>query len=284
MTKYSWIIGFGFVIAVVPALADDAVTLKYRYSPGQVLRYDGKQSLTVESTVSGTTQKFTSETISMREWRVLGVDAKGNARLAMTILRAKVEATSADGKKIAFDTETDGENSPLAAVIGKPLVEVTLSPTGQVIEIGGSQSAAAGQFVAHIRTLLYALPASAVAPGASWQNDLQLPLPPPVGKGEQVRLRQTFRLEKVADSVATINLASGLAEEIKDKARVAAIAQFLPGGKIELDLSRGVLRSVELKIDQTVTEFAGPDSTMHVTGSYRDVLKDDVAAASSRGQ
>ena len=282
MTKYAWTMGFGLLFAGAWAPADDAVTLKYRYSPGQVLKYDGKQSLAVESTVAGTTQKFTSETISLREWRVLGVDAKGNARLAMTIVRAKVDATAADGKKIAFDTESDPENNPLAAVIGKPLVEVTLSPNGQVLDLGESKSAAAGQFVAHIRTLLYAMPTVAVAAGTGWQTDLQLPLPPPVGKGEQVRLRQTFRLEKVADSVATINLASELAEEIKGKARVAAIAQFLPSGTIELDLSRGVLRRVDLAIDQKVTDFAGPDSEMHVTGSYREELRDDVAASRGR--
>jgi hypothetical protein len=282
MTKFSRIIGFGLVFAAVPAQADDGVALKYRYKPGQVLRYDGKQSLTVESTVGGATQKFTSETVSQREWRVLGVDAKGNARLTMTIVRAKVDATSADGKRIAFDTEIDTETNPLATLVGKPLVEVILAPTGQVVEIGESKVAAAGQFVAHIRTVLYALPSAAVAPGAGWHNDLQLPLPPPVGKGEQVRLRQTFRLEKVADSVATINLASGLAEEIKDKARAAAIAQFLPSGKIEFDLSRGVVRSVDLTIDQTVTEFAGTDSTMQVTGSYREVLRDEVAATPGR--
>jgi hypothetical protein len=279
MIKYPWALGLSLAFVVTHASADDTVTLKYRYSPGQVLTYDGKQSLNIVSTVSGTTQKFTSETVSLREWRVLGVDASGNARLTMTILRAKVEATSADGKKIEFDTEKDGENGPLAAVVGKPLVEVTLSPNGQVIEVGSSQAAVAGQFAAHIRTLLYPFPATAVAPGARWQNDLQLPLP--VGKAEQVRLRQTFRLEKVAESVATINLASGLAEENKDKARAAAIAQFLPSGKIEFDLSRGVLRTVDLTLDQEVTEFAGPDSTMHVTGTYREVLKDDVAAATS---
>ena len=85
MTKYAWIMGFGFVFAGQSALADDDVTLKYRFRPGQVLLYDGKQSLTVESSVAGTTQKFASETVSMREWRVLAVDGKGNARLAMTI-------------------------------------------------------------------------------------------------------------------------------------------------------------------------------------------------------
>ena len=279
MSKYSWALGLSLVLVVSQATADETVMLTYRYSPGQVLRYDGNQSLTIESTVSGTTQKFTSETISVREWRVLEVDAKGNARLSMTILSAKVKATGADGKKIEFDTERDGDNGPLASVIGKPLVEVTLSPNGQVIDVASPPTAAAGQFVAHIRTLLYAFPATAVAPGARWHNDLELPLP--LGKAEQVRLRQTFRLEKVVESVATINLASGLAEENKDKARAAAIAQFLPSGKIELDLSRGVLRRVDLTLDQEVTEFAGPDSTMHVTGTYREVLKDDVAAAKS---
>jgi hypothetical protein len=249
-----------------------------------VLRYDGKQAMKVESTVSGTTQKLTYQISALREWKVVDVDDQGNARIAITIVRAQVDATNPDGTKLAFDTEKAGNEGPLAAVVGKPLVEVKLSPTGQVLDVQQTQAAAAGQFVALARTLFYPVPPVSVKPGTVWQHDLDLPLPPPLGNGETVRIRQTFRLEKLADSVATINLQSTTAEEIKDKARLARIAQFLPSGRIELDLSRGVLRTTDLKLDHTVNDFAGADSVQHVTGSQRETLRDEIAGSPTRAQ
>lgn len=278
MNRFSWMFGLGLFAWTLPALAEDAVTLKYRFSPGQVLRYEGTQIMKGESSVSGTKREFNAQTAWVREWRVLGIDEMGNARLSLSILSARVETTAPDGSKIAFDTEQEDPNNPLRAVVGKPLVEVVLSPFGKIVEIGEAQRPGAGQFLAFLRTQLYALPGEAVAAGAAWQNDVSLPLPAPLGQeGESIRIRQSFRLEKVADSVATINFASGPAEEIKDRARLAAIAQFLPGGKLELDLSRGVLRRVELTLDQKVSDFAGSGSQMQVTGSYREVLQAEVA-------
>ena len=283
MTRFSWTLGLILFAATLPAAADDTVTLKYKYATGQVLRYEGKHTMTVESTVSGKTQKLESETNSVREWRVLKVDEKGNARLALTIVRASVEATTPDGQKIAFDTEKD-EKTPLSGVVGKPLVELVLSPSGQVVEMGQPLHPAASQFVANLRTQLVPLPPQAVAVGTAWQQDVTLPLPPPEGRDEKIRVRQTYRLEKLTDSVATINLQSTLAEEIKDRTVVERIAQFLPRGRIELDVSRGVVRTLDLVLDQKVTEFAGTDSVMTVSGSDREVLKELVAGVEPKRQ
>ncbi len=278
MKAASWMVGLGLVAAALGVGAEEAVTLKYRFSPGQVLRYEGTQVMKGESTVAGMKHDFRASTGWLREWRVLSVDEKGNVRLSLSILRARVETITPDGSKITFDTEKEDANNPLRSVVGRPLVEVVLSQNGQILDFGQPQASGAGHFLALLRTQLYALPVEAVAAGAGWQNDIPLPLPAPLGKeGEAIRIRQSFRLEKVADSVATINFASGPAEEIKDRARLAAIAQFLPSGKLELDMTRGVLRRIELTLDQTVSEFAGTDSQMHVTGTYREVLQDDVA-------
>jgi hypothetical protein len=133
--------------------------------------------------------------------------------------------------------------------------------------------------VANVRTLLFPVPPTPIVAGTGWQVDVELPMPPPYGATEKMRLRQTFRLEKVVDAVAYINLATTTVEEINDQSRLGSIAQYLPSGRIELDLSRGVVRSVQQTIDQTVKDFAGSDSVMHVTGSYREMLKDDVAGA-----
>jgi hypothetical protein len=281
MMRTVWTLGLVLVVSVAAIAADDPVTLKYRYTPGQVLRYDGKHAMAVESTVSGKTLKLDSETSSSREWRVLKVDEKGNARLALTIVRAQVAATSPDGQKIAFDTEQD-ENNPLAGMVGKPLVEVLLSPNGQVVEMGQPQHPAAGPFVSLLRTQLTPLPPQAIAVGTGWQQDVSLPLP---GGGDaKIRVRQTFRLKKVTDSVATINLTSTLAEEINDKAMMERVAQFLPSGRIEFDTSRGVVRSLDLVLDQKVTDFAGSGSIMTVTGSYREVLHEAVAGVPGKRQ
>jgi hypothetical protein len=271
-------LAFGFV----PVQEPGKVVLQYRFAPGQVLSYEAKQEMTVESTVSGTTQRSKFLTESARQWKVLDVDGQGNARLALTVQRVQVHATGSDGKQVAFDTDKDGARSPLASLIGKPLVEIRISPSGQITDIRESQTAEAGQFVAHVRTQIYPLPPSAVAPGTGWQREITLPLPPPIGAGEQVRIRQTFRLEKVSDSVATINLQSAPAEEIKDRVTLQRIAQFLPSGRFELDLSRGFMRLQELTLDQKVTEFAGSDSVMHVTGTYREILKEELAGSSPR--
>ncbi len=280
MKTFAAILGLS-LLATLPAAAEEPVTLKYHFTKGKVLRYDGKHAMTVESTVSGTTRKLESQTNSLREWRVISVDEKGNARLALTLVRAQVEATSPDGQRIAFDSEKDGSKGPLSAVVGKPLVEVVLSPSGQVIELGQATTPAAGQFTAYLRTQLIPLPATPVAAGATWQQDLVLPVP---GRDDKIRIRQSFRLERVTNSVATINLESALAEEIKDRAIVERIAQFLASGRIELDMTRGVIRNLELTHDQKVTDFAGADSVVRVVGSYRETLKDDVAGTDSKRQ
>src|SRR5262249_28972246 len=168
MNKCICALGLSFAL-MSAAFADDRVTLLYRYSPGQVLRYEGKRTMTVESTVSGTTQKFVSDTESLREWRVIGIDGKGNARLAMSILRVKVDATESSGKCLKFDAATDGEAGPLASVIGRPLLEVTVSASGQVIEVSEATGENVSSFVANVRTLLFPVPPTPIAIGTGWQ-------------------------------------------------------------------------------------------------------------------
>lgn len=280
MSNYIRALGLSLALAGA-ATADDRTLLVYRFSPGQVLQYEAKRNMTVESTVSGTTQTFSSRTESLREWRVIRVDPKGNARLEMSLLRIKVDATEPNGRELKFDTADPAQAGPLAEITGKPLVELTLTPSGQVVDLSESGVESAAAFVAHVRTLLFPVPPSPIAVGSGWQMDLELPMPPPLGPAEKMRLRQTFRLEKVADSVAQINLTTKTAEEINDRARLGSIAQYLPSGRIELDLSRGVIRSVEQTLDQTVRDFAGAESVMKITGNYREVLKDDVAGSRS---
>ena len=283
MANFLCTLMLGLEVCSLAVTADDTVSLKYQLKPGQVLRYDTRQSLSVTSTITGASQEFRSETRALRVWKVLAVNEKGNARLAMSIERVRVEATRGGEKKISYDSEIPDQKGPLGDIVGRPLLEVTISPFGQVIEVGEPLVPEAGQFVANVRLLIYPVPPQPIVAGTGWQTDLELPVPT-LGTNEKVRLRQTYRLEKLSDPVAAINLVTSFAEEIKDKARLTALMQFLPAGKIEFDISRGVVRSVDLKLDQKVTEFAGSDSVMQVTGSYGEVLREEIAGVPREGQ
>src|SRR5262245_1468222 len=88
-------------------LVQDEPVLKYRFGAGQALVYDVAESIQGESTVGAKTEKFDSETITAREWRVESVEGNGNARITLRILRVRVTATNPDGTKIQIDTEKD---------------------------------------------------------------------------------------------------------------------------------------------------------------------------------
>ena len=47
MPKWLMILCAGLSVGLASAKADEAVQLRYKFSPGQVLRYSGKQSMTV---------------------------------------------------------------------------------------------------------------------------------------------------------------------------------------------------------------------------------------------
>ena len=272
--KCKYFLGFALALLSLPGSleAQSPTVLKYTFQTGQVWRFQSVQTVRIESTVSGTKQEFSSQTRALREWKVQNVDAQGNAQLTVTIVEAQVQAQMPDGKKIEFDTEDNSKPTPLDEVVGRPLAEIQLSPSGQILNLRQSGSTAAGPFLAHLRTLIYPLPDRPIGVGASWQQELPLPLPPPLGTGEQVMLRQTLQLEKVEGGIATINLRTTPAEEMKDKQLLARIAQFMPSGRIEFDVTRGLVRNQELILDHVVNEFAGAESTMVVSGTHHEKL------------
>ena len=165
-------------------------------------------------------------------------------------------------------------------MVGRPLVEATLSPSGQISNVKELQPNVGSQFSSNIRTLICPFPESPIVPGTDWQQDINLPLPE--GTNETVKLTQTYHFEKEDASVVTINLETAPAEAIADKNTMVRVAQFLPSGQIKFDLSTGFLRSQNLKLSQTVDQFAGEGSVMRVTGVYTERLIDVVASSDAR--
>ncbi len=140
MTKRLFTIVAFLLIASAAARADDAVRLRYKFTAGEVLRY---QTITVSNIDLGGDRSGPGWARQTRECRfeVLDVDASGVAKIRLTTESFRMQQCGAHGCEV-FDSrhpkaaETDGEKymANLALEVGVP-IEFRLSPDGRVTEL-----------------------------------------------------------------------------------------------------------------------------------------------------
>ncbi len=185
-------------------------TLRWKFQPGEVLRYQTNQTTT--SKVKDGDGKEILQTLTLTidlSWAVKAVDPSGSASLTQTIDRIRTTATMPFGK-FSHDSKEAGDASSPAGPIFKMLVgsEIgfKMSPRGELSEIklsekllatlkGGDEPAGAqGQFSeAGLKNMLelmgIVLPEEAVDPGATWARKLAIPAGP---DGQTRAADQTF--------------------------------------------------------------------------------------------
>jgi hypothetical protein len=191
--------------AAQAACAQDAVTFRYRFEPGEKLTYD--VSTTVKQTQNVNGQAVKSEfAVSQRvEREVAQIDGSGN--FLLTSRNQKVTATMQIGPlgRYQFDSDRkDNESTsalgaaatPLYTAISKAAIKVRLSPQGEVLAVSGLQEAledvlksnpltaqlAGGANTNEGAKASYAehflqFPEKALSPGDTWELRLQLPIP-----------------------------------------------------------------------------------------------------------
>jgi len=138
-------------------------------------------------------------------------------------------------------------------------------------ELGGG---GAGQFISGIRMLFCPFPAVPISAGTAWQREVELALPGPSGK--KIKLRQTFRLERLDDNTASVSVSTEPAEQLEAQL-MAQVAQFLGKGKFLFDVRNGLVRSHSSSVQQTVKGFAGENSQMQVVGRFSETLLEPAA-------
>lgn len=271
-----WIPLLAALLAVPTSLDSTTVTLRYAPRAGQSYRYDTRQEMSWESVIGGSKQSSRVDVRSVRIWKVDRVDASGDVQLALTIQRLQIETVLPNGTKTIMDSEKDADH-PLSKTVGQPVVQITMSPMGQIERIEQLQRNGTEQLSTHLRTLVVPLSADPVRVGAEWQNRFDLVLPPPVGNGEKFAARHVMRLEQLEGSRATLNVRTELVDAVTDSSSAARLAQFISSGRVQFDVARGVIVSQDLRIDRTVADFAGKESSVRISGYYREQLAESVA-------
>lgn len=276
----------GFVVAALTlATANAAEPLRFRFTAGQVLTYNVRQTTTVtettpdEKTGSPTTGTTTTKLSLTRKWEVKSVDADGSASLemAITALRQEIVRPGPADKNgqpttdtVVIDSTTADGQKQMAEYLNKPVVTIKLDPQGQMREaktVGGSSHRLEAELPFRIT-----LPAAALEANAGWDRAFTITLDPPIGTGEKYDATQTFTYKGMSQGYAVIGMTTMLKSPPSDAAEMPALVPLLWEGDTYFQPDTGRYAGATLKVRKEVPNHQGAGTKFVYESEYAEGL------------
>jgi hypothetical protein len=259
-----------------PAAAE-TVLLRYRFSPGQIIRYVTYDDSTVEVEQSGEATTVRYSTRTWKHYRVKSVDASGTAVVEVVIDRVHMRAAG-EGQTIEFDSREPGAAPPQFAhildTIGRAVVALTVHPSGRMegaeFLLGRETQPLAVQD--RDAQILALLPPEPVRVGETWRERFDVPVKIDGKLTRNVRLQRTYRLTALQKGRATIDLETIILTPPHDPELESQLIQRTPSGVLELDVEHGLVLSKRTLLHNQVVGFSGPGSRLKVIRSYQEHL------------
>jgi hypothetical protein len=215
-------------------------TLRYRFQPGESIRWEVVHRAKIETSVSGTTQTAETLSKSVKLWRVSKVEADGNATFEHLVESVDMRHKLTGRQEVHYNSQTD-KKAPLgfenvAESIGVTLSVVTVDPLGAIVHRERKPVKASAQNEGQI-TL--PLPKEPVAVGQTWSFPYQVDVPLESGGVKTVKTLQQFTLDSVKTGVATIRMVTVILTPINDPAIEALLIQRESSGAVRFDIEAG---------------------------------------------
>ena len=268
------------VLAVVmtgEVTVPETVHLRYVFRRGDTVASRVEHRALTETTMNGVTESVETMTDSTRTWRVVHVDAAGAATLEQSVNDVTMTSRSSDRGEIRWASSGDAEPPPgyeaVPASLGVPLVRLTVSPAGLVLErreLRPCPAAASGDLV------IVPLPEEPVPVGHIWTVPDEVIVEVPNGPRKAVRTRLRYRLEAVHDGLATIAVDTTVLTPLDDPRLEARLLERIWDGTIRFDIEAGRITSRRTAIDRRVVGFGGPQSSVRYKASLDEQAIDSV--------
>jgi hypothetical protein len=246
--------------------------LRYKFNPGEVLRWKVTHRASINTTVSGTTQTAETTSTSVKVWKALPADDKGNLRFEHSVEKVEMRQKLTGREEVVYNSETD-QAPPLgfedaAKSVGIPLAIVTIDPQGNVVE-RQQRRAMPGDNHGQITV---PLPAEAIPIGHTWSFPYDIQVPLRNGTVKQVKSRQHFQLLDVADGIATIGVETQILSPIDEPEIEAQLIQREIRGQVKFDVEAGRIIGQQMDLDKSVVGFSGESSSLHYVMRFREEL------------
>lgn len=254
--------------------APEAVTLAYRFQRGDRIDMEVAHRALTETTMNGTTQSVETMTDSTKTWLVRAVDDAGRATLEHSVDDVTMTSRTSDRGEIRWSSRSDAAPPPgyeaVRPNLGVPLSRLVVDRAGRVVErqeLRPSPPSSTGDLV------VVPLPDGPVAPGAEWTIPQEVVVEVPNGPRKLVRTRLRYRLDAVADGVATIRVDTTVLTPIDDPRLEARLLERIWDGEIRFDVDAGRVISRRTGIDRRVVGFGGPESSVRYKASLEETVK-----------
>ncbi len=259
-----------------PAESEDAAekyTLRYRFQPGETIRWKVSHRNRVRTTVAGVTQTAESTSDSIKVWRMREVQPDGSATFVYSVEQVQMRQILSGRDELLFDSESDAEQphgfEQVAEAVGRPLSTVTLSDRGKVLQRERELQTTP---VENEGDITIPLPDEPVAMGERWSRPHEVQVRTEAGGVQAIRTRQTFTLDSVRHGVAVIRVRTTVLTPVRDPAIEAQLTQSAASGEVRFDVDAGRVLSQQMDTDKRVVGFRGEASSLHYVTRFTEEL------------
>ncbi len=263
------------------ASAERKFDLRYRMKPGDTIRWTTSHLASTLTRIEGKESHDRSTTETVKVWTVKRVEENGSIVFEQSIDRINLSQSIGDGEEIRFDSRS-ADAPPLryegiAKTIGIPLTLVTIGTDGRILQkeaiYRGSQMG--------MDDVAVPLPSEPAAIGATWHTSTDITATEENGRNVVIKLRKAYRLESVADGIATISMRTEVLTPIENPRIQSQLLEEMTAGTIRFDIERGIPISKEMKWDQEVVGFSSPQSFMEFHGRFTETLEGESSTEST---
>jgi hypothetical protein len=269
--KRLWIALAIIFFCSLSASAEQTYTLRYRFRPGETLRWSVEHRTAVRNTLSGQSQTAETDTLSVKAWRVRRVQPDGSAVFEIVVESVDMRNRLAGCNEVRYNSKTDKKPPPgfegAPAAVGVPLSLLTLDSRGKVLH---RQRKAASAANAAEGEITLPLPEKPIALGESWSQPCDLDVPLRTGGVQKIKALQQFTLESVKTGVATIRVATQILSPVTNPEIAAQVVQHESAGVVRFDLDAGRILSQQLDVDRHVVGYQGGASSLHYQMRFRE--------------
>ncbi|HQU46819.1 MAG TPA: hypothetical protein PK867_28705, partial [Pirellulales bacterium] len=262
-----------------PQAGTKSYKLRYKFRPGEMMRWEVEHRAKVRTTVQGSTQTAETFSSSIKVWTIESVDDQANAKLIYSVERVDMRQKYDGRQETHYNSDTDEAPPPgydgVAGAVGKPLAELTLNPLGAVVKREERYVQAAPMQ----ENVTLPLPENAVAVGEEWTMPADITVTLPSKSTRKIKARQLYRLDAVDDGLATIHLETQVLTPLNDPAIESQLVQSKANGTVKFDIAAGRILSQQSDVDEHVYGFQGPASNLHYVMRFSEKLLPDLSRA-----
>jgi hypothetical protein len=258
----------------------ETYSLRYKFQPGETVRWEVEHHSNVRTTVSHTTQSAETVSISVKAWRVIEVKPDGTATFQNSVEQVDMRQHLSDCDEVHYNSRTDAKPPPgyedTAKAVGVPLATITMDVAGKVLERHDTKPRPTGApkdaVSQHENWITIPLPAEAVSVGHTWSLPVDIDIPLEGGAIKKIKALQQFTLEEVKTGVAIIRVSTDILTLITDPAVESQLIDGETSGHVRFDIDAGRIIGQQMDVDKHVVGFRGDASSIHHVKRFSERL------------